>query len=408
MRPPERYRLRALAFTSLAHFLNDSFLVTLSVLVMYYVDMHVPVMFVAAMGAVVNVLSGLASPVAASYADRRGLHNALMYAGFLMIAASSASFAASFVVGGAARLALIGLGSVLLGLGLSTYHPLGGAILQHAYGAQAGRALGINGSFGSVGRAVFPALMVLLITALGGGPALALIALYVFVVATVVYVGLRPIRMPASGGTMAQGAAGLRAYAGALAALTAVVFVRSMFMGGATYYMFKYLEYVTGSKVLSGIAGTVAYATAIGGQPLFGWMTARYGGRAIVYLTTLASTVFYVLFLLTRSAALATTTLALFALFAMSGFPVLLGYVNEIVDPSVRAQANSLVWGIGNTVGGAVGIIVGGAVWDLGRVSLLGLTAAGVESAMWLFALFAVASSAMLPLLPRGQRARRT
>ncbi|MFP3312641.1 MAG: hypothetical protein RXN88_03870 [Acidilobus sp.] len=69
----------------------------------------------------------------------------------------------------------------------------------------------------------------------------------------------------------------------------------------------------------------------------------------------------------------------------------------------MRAQANSLVWGLGNTVGGAVGALIGGLLLQ-GR-GFLGLTP--IYSTMWMFAAFAIASSAMLFMLPRGRPARR-
>lgn len=394
---------RALLFTSIAHFLNDSFLVTLSILLTYYIDMKVPALFVGAMIALVNLLSGLASPLVSNWADRTGRHSLLMYIGFIMIGLSLASFSGSFVTRGVPQLAYIGLGSVLLGLGLAFYHPLGGAILQYTYEGSAGGALGINGALGSVGRALAPTMLVLLIGYLGGSAALAIVSAYVLVLASIVYAGLRPIRMPATRETAARSFSRLSSYAYMLVPLTAMIFIRAMFITGVMSYTPTYIDGLTKSKELMGFIVTGAYATAVVGQPFFGWMVNRYGGRFVVVLTTVASTLLYVPFLLVKSAVLLGVTLGLYSFFAFSGFPVLLGYVSQFVDPSARAQANSIVWGIGNTVGGAVGALVGGYIMSQG--SLFGLR--GVGATMWVLLIFAVVSTAMLPLLPaRARQAR--
>lgn len=403
--PADGNRVRALIFTSIAHFLNDSFLVTVSILIDYYISMDVPAVFLGVMAALVNLLSGLASPVVSSYADRKGLHNALMLVGFTLIGASSLAFAASFVTTGLLRLVDIGLGSTLLGLGLSFYHPLGGAILQRAYEGNPGPALGINGSLGSVGRALFPLVMVVTIRALGGGLALSIIGVYVFIVASVIYVGLRPIRMPATNESRSQSAARLSAYYYALVPLTVVIFIRAMFMSGVMTYVPTYVDGLVHSKVLMGIIVTSSYATAIVGQPFFGWLLGRIGGRIVIVITTLASTVTYIAFLLVSEAYAVAALLAIYSFFAMSGFPVLLGYVSEVVGPEARAQANSLVWGIGNTVGGAVGILLGGYLVGRREVDLV-YRLSGLTAAMWTFALFAIASTALLFLIPEGRRPR--
>ncbi len=401
----DRHRLRALAFTSLAHFLNDSFLVTMSILIDFYLSMKISALYLGSMAALVNILSGVASPFVSSHADRKGRHNLLMLIGFLMIGVSAVLFAWSFVAGSLIRLVLIGLGSTLLGLGLSFYHPLGGAILQRAYEGNAGPALGVNGAFGSLGRALFPAAIVLAIRALGGGLALSLIGVYVFILSAIIYIGLRPIRMPSTNESRSRSAARLSAYYYALVPLTIMIFVRAMFMSGVQTYVPTYIDASLHSKVLMGLVVTASYATAIFGQPFFGWLVGRIGGRNVIIITTVASTISYIAFLLTRGVYLVATLLAVYSFFAMSGFPVLLGYVSEFVGPEARAQANSLVWGIGNTVGGAVGIIIGGVLVNIPRVRAV-VTMSGLSAAMWAFAVFAVISTAMLVIVPEGRRGK--
>ncbi|MGC8569647.1 MAG: hypothetical protein ACP5LW_06560 [Nitrososphaeria archaeon] len=50
----ESYRRRALVFTSLGHFLNDSFLVLFPILSMYYLELGVSPTAIGVLGAVYN------------------------------------------------------------------------------------------------------------------------------------------------------------------------------------------------------------------------------------------------------------------------------------------------------------------------------------------------------------------
>ena len=83
---------------------------------------------------------------------------------------------------------------------------------------------------------------------------------------------------------------------------------------------------------------------------------------------------------------------AVFAFVTYSGFPVLLGYVGQVVPREISTTSNALVWGFGNTLGGAVGI----AVIDGFKVFV------SLYYSLTLMLIFALAAIIMLPLIPKG------
>ncbi|MGC9116205.1 MAG: MFS transporter [Conexivisphaera sp.] len=386
-------RFRILIASSLGHFVNDGFLMLFPVLIVYYTRMGMSPVLLGALAAAVSLLSGLLSAPIGSMADRRGDYGRLMVAGLAALVISSMLYAASFAAPSAA-LPLTVVSSILLGSGLAFYHQLGAAMLQLEYGSDAPKALGINGSLGSLGRAIFPSVLVFLIVSLGPSLGLLSVAAYNALVLAVVAALLRGTKFGPRGGPREHGGPpGARLPLAAVLPLVSLVFVRSIFFNGVLTYVPTYLVHLYHSEVLMGVVLTVSYATAIVGQPLFGRLTARYGGFPMVLVTTLAPTAAFVLFLYIENEALSLALFAVYSFFAMSGFPVLLGYVGQALgsEGGNLSRANALVWGIGNMVGGSIGALIGGPL----------MGAVGLTYLMWIYAAFGVISLLFIPSLAR-------
>ncbi|MGC8569251.1 MAG: MFS transporter, partial [Nitrososphaeria archaeon] len=341
-----------------------------------------------------NFLSGFLGAPVGRAADRSQRYAQMMLEGFLLIVLSGAMYYASFAAQEMLlRYIFVSLGSLFLGMGLAFYHPIGGAILQIAYGRdEAPKALGINGSMGSLGRALAPYVMVMLFSLLGVKGGIGALSAFTLALSLVTYYGLRDIkyeRPTEPQGERQEGS--LSPYLYMLIPLTAIVFVRSMFIAGVQLFAPNYLYLSYRSHELVGIFLTISYATAIVGQPYFGRLTSEKGGRYVVIMTTIFSTLFYVAFLLVREIYLSLTLFAAFAFFAFSGFPNLIGYVSQVVDRKVLARANGIVWSYGNMLGGALGMIIGGPIAGY----------YGFRGAMILYAVLAVISSIMLISLPK-------
>ncbi|MGC8660920.1 MAG: MFS transporter [Nitrososphaeria archaeon] len=386
-------KIRALIFTGIGHYLNDSFLILLSILIVYYLAEGVSPVFLAIASAVYGVLSGLLSLPIGSIADRKGNYVKLMLFGFVFIGISSILFAASFVI---YRLYFISVASVLLGSGAAFYHPLGGSILQIKYGGrEAPKALGINGSLGSLGRAISPTLLVLLLAFFGKVTGLLLLSIYTFALGIIVYLGLKDITITTSSDKTKATKSSIRTYAYLLLPLSIMIFIRSMFTFGVMMYMPAYMTDLYRSKIVMGLVLTISYSMAIFGQPYFGRITSSLGGRAVLIITTVGATAAFLLFILLKGFYIQVMLFAIYSFFAYSGFPNLLGYVGQVVDRGALAVANGIVWGIGSSVGGATGVLLGGSL----------ISSIGLGEVMWAFAVIAVISTALLTILPKPRRA---
>jgi MFS family permease len=390
-------RIKILVASSAGHFVNDGFLVMFSVLIVYYTRMGINPVVLGVLAAAISLLSGLLSTPIGSAADRRGDYGRLMIAGLSLLVLSSALYSASFAFPRFA-LPLTVVSSALLGSGLAFYHQLGGAMLQLEYRDDAPKVLGLNGSLGSLGRAIFPSVLVFLIVSLGPSLGLLSVAAYNAVIVAAIAAMLRGTKFAPRATAGEAHPARSPIPLAAVLPLVAMVFVRSIFFTGVLTYVPTYLVHVYRSDVLMGAILTVSYATAIAGQPLFGRLTSKYGGFPIVLITTVVPTAIFPAFLCVDNELTSLALFAVYSFFAMSGFPVLLGYVGQMVGKENLSRANALVWGVGNMVGGSIGALIGGPLMALTGVSYL----------MWIYAAFGAISLMFIPSLYRWNSSLRS
>lgn len=390
-------RLRALAFTSLGHFSNDFTTLLFSILIIYYnKEFGLGLALLGAIAIAYNIISGFMSTPLGRFADRTRMHRRLMSGGIAMLGVSLMLFALSFA--SAVYVIPVMIAAViLLGIGQAFYHPLGASILNMIYSGKSASALGINGSFGSVGRSLLPIVLIPLILLVGAPYALMTIGIYAMLAGLAIFVGLGflkrgEIRSDDAVKKASDNSEALKRYRPVLITIVAMVFVRAMFLIGTTTYISEYLLIQTGSTIMVGYVLTISFFTAILGQPVFGKLTDMYGGKVTIGITTIFSALLFLLFMLSGAhITLVTIFYAIFIFLSFTGFPVLLGYVNQIVPKDITTTAHGMVWGIGNTVGGAAGIAV---------MSLLLFLGLSLTSTMWAMLVFGVASIFFLPFIP--------
>lgn len=358
-----------------------------------------------------NGASAVLSLVVGRWADRSGRPGTLIGVGMGLLSAGLLGFYLALVY--ADGLALIGAvvaSSLLAGLGSAFYHPLGATILQSTYeDATRGRALGANGSIGSVGRALYPSLFFLVPILATDYDRFAVFAALGFAVSGILWAGLRGWRspsrprvedpLPTQGGEHTLRSAATR---GAVL-LTVVVFVRSMATQGIVSFLPIYISHVQGAGLTSVLGDTVTtmYVPAIFGQPVFGWLVDRFDRRLVLGLSSLASGMSILGYLFSGGWA-SLAFLALFGLFTFSGFPLFLSLAADYVPRDKASLGNAIVWGAGASGGSVAGPLVAGAI-IASNYALLGLAfevLAGV-------ALVSAVGTALLPRastrrLPRG------
>ncbi len=379
--------------TSLAHFVNDGYNIIFSVLITYY--LFVPGLTLPILGAVAivyTVTSGLLSTPLSLAAQRMGQHVSFMSLGILLQGISVFLFIIPFVYHNMA-LVIIVAGALLLGVGQSTYHPLGAFIISQSYkNEKAASYMGLNGSFGSLGRAAFPSIIVFSIEFLGYVMGLAIIGILAIISALLIDIMLRSYKFKQSSmGKEKQKAKLEKGFLAFVIYLTIMSFLRAIFFNGTFIYIPQYFVELTKSHALMGIIMTVSLLMAVIGQPLFGHLTTKWGGKVVVAITTIFSLITFSLFLFySKILWVSVTSFALFSLFSLTSFPVLMGYVNQKIPKEIATVSSGVVWGIGVVLGGATGI---------GMISIMNYYHYSLAYSFWVVMIFGVISALMIPWL---------
>ncbi len=366
-------QVRTLALTSVAHFINDGQFAIFPLmfpLLAYFVTSSY---LIAVIATVFYIFSSFASPFATSVAERSGNMGSWMGIGLLVLAIGTIGMGLailpSYSLPGASYV-LVLIFAAVAGLGSSFYHPIGASLIQSSFEQNVqGVALGTNGTMGSLGRALFSTISAAVFSylALGhdtlhalvygmailgfSGLALAILVLLYFTRGRYSSVRKKNTekKMVRLGPVMRR--------TWLLVLITVVRNVQStgVFIFLTTYLLTeKFLSYGVGL----GFVYTLMLAGPVVGQPLFGRMSDMVGRKASLFLTTIGSGAFMILFLVSGSFyPYSLVFLALFGTFAFTGFPVLLPIAYSQLPPESRATGNSIVWAaIGS--GSAAGPVV--------------------------------------------------
>jgi MFS family permease len=367
-----------------------------------------------------NLTSVIGSPVVGHLSDRLRRNDALLAVGLVMMAVGVAGTGWAVATGTVRFWLPLGLYPALVlfaaigGLGSSVCHPVGGTVLSHAYPAsKIGLVLGLNGALGSLGRALYPSLVVILITALNlpyGVVALGFLGLVPGAL-----IGLFPIEGSpnrSSSSSMNKDASRYenpptteashvkrpslgRSAKVSVLVLTIIGVLRGMFSQGVMSFLSVFIVEVQQYSFSFGVGVIVMIAIVLGapGQIVFGRFSDlhRRGSLAVNTVGQSLSIIFY-LFTLSNPL-VAMTCLALFGFFTYSSYPVFISAVPDAVPADSLSLSNAVVWGLGVLGGDTIGpVIVGLVVGD--NLSLL-------PTIFLVLAVVAGLSTALVALLPR-------
>ncbi len=396
MVPEMSEKARALAFTSIGHFANDGVFLLFTLLIVYYNGVGVSVTLLGTLAIVYNIIDGATAPKIGAFVGRSD-KAVYMSLGIALEGIAIAAFAASFAVGAYMYWLLIA-GIVLLGVGQAFYHPIGSSVLRHVYGDKAPSAMGINGSVGSVGRALFPSLITVAVVAWGVSIGLGSMALIMFALAVILFFGLRVFEH--SSYIVKHGkpeksmdyATTRKVHSHFISTLTSITLLKSMFMAGTTIFIGAYINSMFHSTVIVGIFLTLSFLPAILGQLVFGKVTERMGGRYAITMTTASLVPIFAIFMLTNYLPFLILTYSAYAFFAYTGFPVILGYIGQVIPERHMTAIGARIWGIGTVLGGAAGIAAATALLDMGL---------SMQQMLWSMIIFGIIATALLPRLKR-------
>jgi MFS family permease len=256
------------------------------------------------------------------------------------------------------------------GLGSSTQHPLGSALVARAFaGPRSLKALGTYNFAGDIGKMSLPALASLLLVVLPWQPTLALLGALGIAAAAAIF-WLAP-RLPAEGAAAAAAAPKVATVLPARAGAGRFGFSLLLSIGmldSATRMGFLiFLPFVLLSKGASlptvGLALTLVFAGGAVGKLVCAFIGARIGVIATVCLTEGLTTV-GILALLPLPLEAALVLLPLIGVMLNGTSSVLYGSVPELVEPARRARAFGIFY-TGTIGAGATAPVLYGLVGDV-------------------------------------------
>jgi MFS family permease len=398
-------RLRDLAFTSLAHFVNDGtvfFVPVIAALVANLKEaspLELTVMFVVFYGS-----ATIPSLYVGRSADRSGNAGALLGVGILLLSLGLLGYYVTLeTTGRFLFLVSLLIAALLAGFGSAFYHPLGASVLQSSFNdAERGRALGVNGAIASVGRAIYPITFFLVALSLSTAGSIVFFALAGILASVSVWLGLRPRdrHVPNRDDAGEVAGAARRSLTTGIVLLTLVSFIRSLATTGIYSWIPIYMSNQKGLGVTSalGFDWSLMLSAAIVGQPLFGYLTDKFDRRVVLAISSVGSAMSILAYLYTTGVA-ELLMLALFGFFTFTAFPLLLALASNYETAGSSSLSNALVWGLGTSGGSVIGPLITGA-----------LTLADYNHLRYAFEVMAVGaiiSAALTLLLPNATAVKR-
>ncbi len=395
--PSVHGQFRSLAFTSLGHFINDGEVFFVPLIADIFASgkgvspLEITIFFV-----VFYASASILSAYVGRLADKTGEQGPMIGLGLALLSIGLLGFYGSIVyLSGFLLAACMIVSSFFAGFGSAFYHPLAASILQSEFQeATRGRALGLNGSIGSIGRAFYPTFFFLLGVVLINYGSIAFIAFIGLLASAAISLGLRKTERPANVPTSPSHHE-LRtrdAITRGIVLLTCIALVRSLATQGIVAWIPIYMSTQRGLGMTTslGFALTMMYVAPIFGQPLLGWILDRVDKR-LVLASVSAGSGFSILGYILTNGHLSTVILSVFGLFTFSAFPILLSIAPDY-QPQSSSLGNALVWGIGTSGGSIVGPIITGAI-VLNNYANLGLA----FEVMAVAALIAAVGTVFLP-----------
>ncbi|MDD1770235.1 MAG: MFS transporter [Methanomassiliicoccales archaeon] len=388
---------RTLVLASIGHFVNDGSTFFVPVIAaLLALQPGVQATDVGGMLVVFYASSVVASVYLGRMADRTGRPGPMIGIGLALLSFGLIGFALSLALATGSALVLFSAVSALVaGIGSAFFHPLSATILRssHPDGSR-GKVLGIAGAVGSVGRMLYPALFTVFAVALTQEGSIALFGLIGLILSSVVWLGLRRTRLPptpkdsSSKGKLNRG----------LAALSVVALVRGMAEVGIVAWVPTFIGVTKGAGVTdTGIAVTIMYSAGIIGQPLFGILSDRFQERLILSITSFGAAIFILAFVYATGLWVLAFLFA-FGLFSLNSYVLMLSAAGDYAKVGSGSTENALVWGIGTTVGAALGPSLVGLIIlnDYTRLSI----------ALPVMAAISIVAGVLALLLPRPSMRR--
>ncbi len=359
-------RGRVLRATSLAHFVNDGTTFFVPVIAALLTSQHgfspvgIAVLFV-----IFYTSSSFLSLYVGHLGDRSGSAATLIAVGLGFLGLGLLGFYGALnLLGGAAAFAVAVISALTIGFGSSFYHPLGASMLQHTYDATTrGKALGVNGAFGSLGRTLYPFIFALLSLTLFSTSSLLIFVVLGWASALGVWQAIGRTRTREDEPGPVPPTSMRNAITRGIVILAVVAFLRSVATQGIVAWIPTYLSIQRGAGTGAelGLAVTVLFVGGILGQPFFGLLADRVDPRYLLAASSVGASLATWGYLAV-SGSLGSAMLFLIGFFTFSAFPILMSLSSGFVGRRSSSLGNAVVFGLGSGGGMAVGPLVVGLI----------------------------------------------
>ena len=302
-----------------------------------------------------------------------------------VLALGTALAACGYLIAGiSAGFAVLVIALFVLGLGLSTQHPISADLVAETYsGAASRKALGTYNFAGDIGKMIFPAAMALLLLFLSWRGAALSVGIFGLAAALAIFVALAPSAHHAAHHSdmnvqkaELHSTNAIPSRANFRTLLSIGIIDSATRMGFLTFLPF--LLHEKGASVQSvGFALTLVFAGGALGKFVCAHLGARFGTIATVFLTE-GLTALCVLLLIPLSLTPAFLLLPILGIMLNGTSSVLYGSVPELVPPAERRRAFAIFY-TGTIGSGAVSPLLYGLFSDaLGIPAMMGIIAAVV------------------------------
>ncbi len=361
----ENIENKVVIFTSLGHFINDGIFFLFPVLTtLLSEDKSFSPWIIGVLFAIYYGFSSLFTMFVSARADKTKKYGENIAIGLALLSIGLILFLLALLIPPSTILMMIVLlSTIVLGIGTGYYHPLGAAILQNVVSKnKIGRALGINGGMGSVGRAIYPSVFFGIAILFTYSASIGFLAGLGFLVAILIYFQLKNVvKLDPNQKKENIGKSIKSALTKGILILSVLTFARAIATQGIVSWIPFYLSYTRGMglSLSLGTTLTIMYTIAIIGQPFFGILADKFDRRYLLIISTIGTGLSIIGYVFTEGY-LSLMFLIVFAFFNFTGFPLLMALTKDYVQ-STSSVSNSLVWGLANTGGMIIGPVIVGA-----------------------------------------------
>jgi hypothetical protein len=245
-------------------------------------------------------------------------------------------------------------------MGSATQHPLASAAVSFAYGTRARGPLGTYNFAGDVGKAIVPAALGLLLTALTWHNALGLVAAVAVVIAFAAN-ALLPDFAVGAGAKVRTKKPGREGRGGFGLLLAIGILDSSVRMGFLTFLPFL-LQAKGAELAITGFALTLVFIGGGGGKFACGWLGARLGVLQTTFLTEVG-TALAIIAVIALPLVPAMVLLVPLGVMLNGTSSVLYGTVPEVTRPGAEARAFAIFY-TGTIGSGALSPVLYGFIGD--------------------------------------------